>query len=175
MGLKRGIVKLEDYDKKWKESYINEEKFLKQQLKDIIVEIHHVGSTSIEGIVAKPIIDILIVIKTFDEIKTIEKILKKYDYENRGHQGVETRYFFAKGSSENRTHYIHFVTPKNKTYYDLILFKKYLTEHPQERKQYCNLKQELAYKYPEERAKYTKGKNDYINKIIERAKKEYND
>ena len=175
MGLKRGTVKLESYDKKWEESYLKEEKNLKQQLKDIIVEVHHVGSTSITGLIAKPIIDILVVIKTFDKIGEIEEILKKCGYENRGHQGVETRYFFAKGAMEDRTHYIHFVTPKNKTYYDLMFFKKYLIEHPQERKKYCILKQKLAYKYPEERAKYTKEKSDYIKKIIKKYKKEYDD
>ena len=73
MGLKRGTVKLESYDKKWEESYLKEEKNLKQQLKDIIVEVHHVGSTSIKGLIAKPIIDILVVIKTFDKIVIFEE------------------------------------------------------------------------------------------------------
>ena len=43
-------------------------------------------------------------------------MLKDYDYSNRGHQGVEDRYFFAKGPEESRTHYIHFVEKNNNTY-----------------------------------------------------------
>lgn len=175
MALKRGIVELENYNEKWKEEYLKEEELLKEVLKEKIIEIHHVGSTSIEGLMAKPVIDIMIAIKSFDEIEEIEQILKNYDYENRGHQGVESRYFFAKGPAESRTHYVHFVLPNNSTYYDLIYFKKYLIEHPEEKEKYCTLKKELAEKYADERPKYTKGKNNFITEIIRKAEREYND
>ena len=83
---------------------------------DKILEIHHVGSTSIKGLMAKPIIDILIVLNSLDEISDVEEILKDYGYSNRGQQGVNDRYFFAKGSEESRTHYIHFVELNSDTY-----------------------------------------------------------
>ena len=71
------------------------EKLLKEVLGDRIIEIHHIGSTSIEGLKAKPVIDILVVINSLDEITEIEEMLKPYDYENRGQQVVPDRYFFA--------------------------------------------------------------------------------
>ena len=175
MALKRGIVKLEDYNPKWKKEYLKEEKLLKKVLKDYIIQIEHVGSTSIEGLKAKPVIDILIVIKSLNQIKEIENILKKYDYSNRGAQGVDDRIFFAKGLEDSRTHYIHFTEPKSETYYSLIYFKKYLIEHPKYIEEYCNLKQELASLYPNERSKYTASKNNFIKKIIKLAKEEYHD
>ena len=96
MALKRGIVELEDYNSKWEKDYLKEEKLLKEVLKEYIIEIHHIGSTSIKGLKAKPVIDILIVIKSLNQIEKIEDILKEYDYTNRGKQGVDDRFFFAK-------------------------------------------------------------------------------
>ena len=173
MALKRGIVELEDYNPLWKEDYLKEEKLLKEVLKDRIIEIEHIGSTSIEGLKAKPVIDILIVIKSLDEISEIEEILKDYDYTNRGQQGVPDRYFFAKGPEDARTHYIHFTEPNSNTYVNQVYFKKYLIEHPEYIEKYCSLKQELASKYADERPKYTAGKNDFIKNVIELAKEEY--
>ena len=175
MALKRGIVKLVDYDKKWQEDYKDEEKLLKKVLKDQIIEIHHIGSTSIPGLQAKPVIDILIVIKDLNEIDKIENKLKEYNYENRGQQGVEDRYFFAKGPEDARTHYIHFTEPNSATYYNQVYFKRYLIEHPEYITKYCELKKELACKYADERPKYTKGKNDFITDVIKKAHEEYDD
>ncbi len=175
MALKRGIVELAEYNSNWKNEYEKEEKLLKKVLGDRIIEIHHVGSTSIEGLKAKPVIDILVVINSLDEIIEIEKMLKFYNYENRGQQGVLDRYFFAKGPEYARSHYIHFVEPNSKTYYNQVYFKKYLIEHPAYIKKYCDLKQELAEKYAGERPKYTAGKNEFITSIINLAKQEYDD
>jgi len=173
MALKRGIVELEDYNLNWEVEYKREEKLLKEVLGDKIVEIHHIGSTSIEGLKAKPVIDILVVINSLNEITEIEKLLTPYDYENRGQQGVPDRYFFAKGPEDARSHYIHFTEPNSKTYYNQVYFKKYLLEHPEYIKKYCDLKQELAEKYADERPKYTAGKNEFITNVIYLAKEEY--
>ena len=175
MALKRGIVELVDYDEQWNEEYKKEEELLKSVLADKIIEIHHIGSTSIRGLKAKPVIDILVVIKSLEEISEIETMLKPYDYENRGQHGVSDRYFFAKGPEDARSHYVHFVEPNSNTYYNQVYFKKYLLEHPEYIKKYCDLKQELATKYADERSKYTKGKNDFITNVIKLAKEEYDD
>lgn len=175
MALKRGIVELAEYNSNWKKEYEKEEKLLKEVLGDRIIEIHHIGSTSIEGLKAKPVIDILVVINSLDEITEIEEMLKPYDYENRGQQGVPDRYFFAKSPEDARSHYIHFVEPNSKTYYNQVYFKKYLIEHPEYIKKYCDLKQELAEKYADERPKYTAGKNEFITSVISLAKEEYDD
>lgn len=175
MALKRGIVELAEYNSNWKREYENEEELLKEVLGDRIIEIHHIGSTSIEGLKAKPVIDILVVINSLEEITDIEEMLKPYGYENRGQQGVSDRYFFAKGPEGARSHYIHFAQPNSKTYYNQVYFKKYLIEHPEYIKKYCDLKQKLALKYANERPKYTAGKNEFITSVISLAKEEYDD
>lgn len=175
MALQRGIVMLEEHNENWKEEYENEKDQLIKLIGKYIIEIHHVGSTSINKLKAKPIIDILIVIENLDQIEEIDNILKEYDYHNRGAQGVIDRIFFAKGPEEARTHYLHFTYPNSKTYYDQIYFKRYLNEHPEYIEKYCNLKQELAEKYAQDRKSYTAGKNEFITNIISLAKEEYND
>lgn len=173
MPLQRGIVKLEDYNEKWHDDYIVEEKLLMDVLGDIILEIHHVGSTAIKGLMAKPIIDILLVVNSLEQIEEIEKRLVNLGYINMGCQGIEDRYFFPKGSDEARTHYLHIVEPKSETYYNQILFRNYLNEHQEYVKKYCDLKQELALKYACDRKKYTAAKSDFIKSVVKLAKEEY--
>jgi len=175
MALKRGTVKLESDYEKWHDEYQKEATFLKEKLKDYILEIEHVGSTSIKGLLAKPIIDILIVINSFDDIPKIEELLKDYGYLNHGEQGVIDRCFFTKGPDEARTHYIHFTTPGSDTYYDLKYFKRYLIDHPKYIEEYNLLKEDLSSKYANDRPKYTAGKHEFISSIITLAKEEYHD
>lgn len=173
MALKRGIVVLEDYSLEWNNDYEREKELLEKVLRDRIVEIHHVGSTAIKGLKAKPIIDILLLIDNLDKIREIEEILVNYGYTNMGKQGIEDRYFFPKGPDDGRTHYVHIVDSKGDTYYNQLLFRDYLNEHFEYVKKYCDLKQELAGKYPDERKKYTAGKSEFITNVVEIAKKEY--
>lgn len=110
----------------------------------------------IPGLKAKPIIDILIVLKNFDYIDDITNILEPYGYENRGKQGIDDRFFFAECPDDAGTHYIHFTLPNSDTYYNQIYFKKYLIEHPEYIQKYCDLKEKLAKQYASNRPKYTK-------------------
>lgn len=71
MALKRGIVELEDYNSNWEKEYLEEEQLLKKVLGSKIIEIHHIGSTSIPNLKAKPVIDILLVIENLDKINEI--------------------------------------------------------------------------------------------------------
>lgn len=174
MALQRGIVELEEFNDNWKNEYLEEEKLLKEVLSDRIVSIHHVGSTAIKGLKAKPIIDILMVVKDLDIILELEKLLKDYDYTNRGPQGVLDRYLFVKGPDDARTHYIHIVLPESNTYYNQILFRDYLNKYPEYVKKYCDLKQELALKYADNRKMYTASKSEFINDVIKLAKMEFN-
>lgn len=173
MALKRGIVNLYNYSEDWTFQYVKEERLLKKVLGSKIKEIHHVGSTSIFGLKAKPIIDILLLINSFDDIEDISNILKDYDYENRGTQGVSDRYFFAKGPDDARSHYLHVVEEKSDTYYNQLYFKKYLLDHPDYVRRYSLLKVDLASKYANDRKLYTQGKEKFIKEVILLAKEEY--
>ena len=77
MGLKVGTVRLEDYNPEWKNSFELEKIVLSNIFKDIALSIEHVGSTSIEGLSAKPIIDMLVIIKTFSDFETVRYYFEK--------------------------------------------------------------------------------------------------
>jgi GrpB-like predicted nucleotidyltransferase (UPF0157 family) len=168
-------IKLENYNPKWSEEYKKEEELLKSLLGNKIRHIEHVGSTAIEGVKAKPIIDILVVIKDMDQIPEIENILKDYGYENKGSQGFSDRMFFVKGPLDNRKFYVHFTKHKSITYCNQIYFKRYLNEHIELMQQYSDLKANLARKYPHDNASYTSGKNDFIAGVLKLARRDYHD
>lgn len=173
MGLNRLDVQLEEYNEKWKEGFEEQKKVLKEIFKDDALEIEHVGSTSIPGLKAKPIIDMAIAVKDLDVALKYVDELEKHGYNFRGNAGVEGRYFFAKGPEDNRTHYLHVEPIDSPNWETHVLYKRYLLENPEVVKEYEKLKKELAKKYPNDRKSYTAGKNEFIQKVLEKARKKY--
>jgi GrpB-like predicted nucleotidyltransferase (UPF0157 family) len=80
LGLERGLVKLEPYNDKWSKLFDKERELLSSQLKDLIIEIEHVGSTSIEGLFAKPVIDIAIGVSSLNVIIELKEKVKALGY-----------------------------------------------------------------------------------------------
>lgn len=173
IGLNKNLVTVYPYDPTWADEYAKEEKILKQLLKDFDVRIEHVGSTSIPGLSAKPIIDIAIGSKTEEILFQVAKCLEDagYDmlnaYEDRG------EILARKGAPECRTHYIHIQLLGSEYWNEFVYFKKYLLDHPESVKEYQKLKEELSVKYADERKKYTAAKNEFITNILEKAYKMY--
>lgn len=175
MSLKKGIVKLEEYNSNWKEMYKEEEKRLKELLKDNIVEIMHVGSTSIEGLPAKPVIDIMITVKRLSDVEKFKHLFTtELGYDLRDDGGVKDEYLVRKGNEDDRTHFIHIIEENSERYENFIYFKNYLESHPEKITEYRNLKEELSKKYSDDRKSYTASKNDFIQNIINLYKKENN-
>jgi GrpB-like predicted nucleotidyltransferase (UPF0157 family) len=173
IGLKRGIVELYQYDKEWKNYYEIEKNILNNLIEKYIIDIEHVGSTSIPGCIAKPIIDIAIGIKNINNAAIIINILKNNTYEYKFDAGIPGRHFFAKGESEKRTHYLHVEHYNGVLWLNHILFRNYLLKHPEKIEEYNKLKTELSKKYKNNRNKYTEKKSYFIENIISEAKKEF--
>lgn len=96
IGLEKGTVRLAPYSEEWAQSFEREKEALIECLGDLIIDIEHVGSTAIEGLEAKPIIDILISIKKLGEgFKCIDP-LKNLGYEFKGSMGKSNRFSFQK-------------------------------------------------------------------------------
>jgi len=169
IGLKRGIVILKDYNKEWSKLFDKEAKLISSLISNYLVDIQHIGSTAIPGIVAKPIIDIAIAIADLSNIKKVITILEKGGYEYRGEQGVPDRHLFVKGNEECRTHHIHVMVNTSYEWKKHILFRDYLRKHHSEAKQYSKLKKMLATEFEFDREKYTNGKEEFILGIIEKA------
>jgi GrpB-like predicted nucleotidyltransferase (UPF0157 family) len=170
IGLQRRKVQLSHYKPEWKELYKKERKLLRSSIGKYILDIQHVGATSIPGVVAKPIIDIAIGVKSLSIVKRLIKPLKELGYEYKGTAGVPGRHFFPKGSERNRTHYLHMERLGSKNWKNHILFRDYLRRHKEAVKEYNKLKEKLAKEYKNERESYTAKKSVFIQKILKKAK-----
>lgn len=173
IGLKRGVVKLRKYDSEWKNLYEKESRLITTRISDYIENIQHIGSTAIPGVVAKPIIDILLAINSIANIEKIKDPLDSIGFIYRGEQGIPDRHLFVKGGKDFRTHHLHVVEKSHYEWSKHILFRDYLLKYPKEVEAYSNLKQELLRKYEFDREKYTDGKSDFISEILEKARKEF--
>ncbi|MPN12394.1 hypothetical protein SDC9_159712 [bioreactor metagenome] len=109
IGLKRGYVELQEYTDEWHKLYKVEERVLKNLTQDHFIDIQHIGSTSVEGLKAKPIIDILIGVRNFNDLEVIIEKLRHGGYIYRLNASTKERILFVKGSEEERTHHIHIV------------------------------------------------------------------
>ena len=169
MGLKVGTVRLEDYNPEWKNSFELEKIVLSNIFKDIALSIEHVGSTSIEGLSAKPIIDMLVIIKTFSDFETVRYYFEKEPYSIKL-DSPEDEILIRKGDETNRTHFIHVVELGSDRQINTLLFRDYLRENKDAVLEYERLKKELAIKYADDRKMYTVSKNDFIQGILKKAK-----
>ena len=169
MGLKVGTVRLEDYNPEWKNSFELEKIVLSNIFKDIALSIEHVGSTAIEGLSAKPIIDMLVIIKTFSDFENVRYYFEKEPYSIKL-DSPEDEILIRKGDETNRTHFIHVVELGSDRQINTLLFRDYLRENKDAVLEYENLKKELAIKYADDRKMYTASKNDFIQGILKKAK-----
>lgn len=170
MGLKKGIVKIEEYNAKWKEDFEKEKEELKSKFEEVAQTIEHIGSTSVEGLSAKPIIDIAVGINSFEDFKKVKsKFLNEpYSVKEDSDPG---EILIRKGPEENRTHFIHVMEISSERYQNAIIFRDFLRNNKDTRVEYENLKKELATQYASDRKSYTKAKNNFIQDVLKMAKK----
>lgn len=170
VGLKRGTVKVATYNPNWPKEFEAEKQNLIDAFGDKIVAVEHIGSTSIPGLAAKPIIDIAVAVKSFDDLSEFIEGLQKLDYEYMPERMFDDRKFFPKGSQENRTHHLNLVIQNDPEQWTKpIAFRDYLRNHEVERELYANLKASLAKQYANDRATYTKLKDDFFQSIFHEA------
>ncbi|MFC7073378.1 GrpB family protein [Halovenus rubra] len=169
VGLERGTVELRAHQDEWHDNYLKEANRLLPVIQEHIISIEHVGSTAIDGIPAKPIIDILIVVDDNETAHNLAPILERHGYEQRPDEDVQDRLFFVKGPRTNRTHYLS-VTAQHSTFHtEQIAFREYLRENPAVAEEYAALKVELAEQYPDDRTRYTANKSEFIQRVLDDA------
>lgn len=174
IGVKRKTVKILKYNPKWKNEYLKEETVLKDALKSYDVNIQHIGSTSIIGCSAKPIIDIAIGVPNLEYGKKLIPILQKMGYHYDGRNDFGVRYFLKKCENDIETYFIHIEDKNSRIWQNHIIFRDYMNLNPEEVIKYSNLKEELAQKFCNDRKSYTKAKETYIEQIIDKALKKFN-
>lgn len=166
-------IELEDYNPNWPNIYLIEKEKLQDILGRDLMSIHHIGSTAIPNIKAKPIIDILCVVKNIEGIERYHSAMQNLGYEGLGENGISSRRFFLKRNknTQKRTHHVHIFDQRAQGQIERHLdFRDYLRENPKEARNYEALKEKLALWYPENRDKYTDGKEEFIREIERKGK-----
>lgn len=167
IGLKRGTVVLQKYRQEWGTAFEIEKESLEKLLGDIAINIQHIGSTSVPGLAAKPVIDMLMAVKSLDDASDFRALLEKAGYEYRENGSDEEKLLFVKGPEELRTHYLHITRLDSPVWQNDIDFRDYLRSHPEAAAEYQKLKEMLASKYADRRENYTAGKSEFIRTILE--------
>jgi GrpB-like predicted nucleotidyltransferase (UPF0157 family) len=159
-----------DYDPRWSEMFEEEKARLLDALRDLDVQVEHVGSTAVPGLAAKPIIDILIVVPNAPEAIRAITPLVQLEYDCRGELGIPGRIYFRKGMP--RTHQIHLYPRDHPEIERHRLFRDYLRTHPEAAQAYAELKRALAEKFRDDREAYTEAKTDFIRAAEAKAREE---
>lgn len=168
IGLKRGTVQVVPYKKSWAKEFEKEKARILEVCGDKVVAVEHIGSTSVPGLAAKPIIDIAVGIKRLKDAKKLLPCLKKLDY-HFYKEFQRQRLFVAKGPDEKRTHYLHVMRYNGAKWKTDQLFRNYLRTHPKAVERYSKLKQKLAKAHPDNRQAYADDKDAFIKSIITKA------
>lgn len=175
LGLKRGEVKLFPHEKEWEKEAEQTIEKLRAVLGSNVLGIEHIGSTSIETIAAKPIIDIAAETDDFESIIALKAELCENGFYirdcNLKNQLLLACGSYYDGSGELQTHFIHIVKSNSKEWNDYINFRNYLRKYPAVAKEYESLKLKLAETTSQNdfRAEYTDGKNKLIKFILRKA------
>ncbi len=157
-------------DPNWLNIFETESRQIAIALGKNVIEIHHIGSTSIEIIYAKPIIDILVEVKSIAQVDDQNSSMQLLGYQCMGEFGIEERRFFLKDNQDGiRTHHIHVFEVGSVQITRHLAFRDYLNIHIEDALTYSSLKRSLTEKYPDNIERYMDGKHDFIQEIDRKA------
>jgi GrpB-like predicted nucleotidyltransferase (UPF0157 family) len=164
LGLPKGSVFLASWDEKWESLYISEKEKIIELIGIYVIKCHHIGSTAVKGLSAKPIIDIAIEINSFDDGFFCIDGLETIGYKHRIISELPDRHYFSKG--EPRTHQIH-MFPKESIYLQKQLaFRDGIRNNETLRKKCQEIKEKLSTEYNTNKLSYADAKTEFINSTL---------
>jgi len=159
-------VRLVPYDDRWPRLFEQERAALEGAIGDFVTGgIHHVGSTAVPGLSAKPIIDILVGVGSLDESKRCFEPLARLDYVYAPYLS-DQMHWFCKPHPSRRTHHLHLVPTASDRYRDELAFRDLLRARPSLAADYAGLKDELAARHRNDREAYTDAKGAFIRAAL---------
>ena len=162
-----------DYDPSWRKKFEEESLLIRDILADICIAVYHLGSTSVPGLAAKPVIDILAVVRSLEKTDGAAEKFAETGYEYCGEFGIAGRRYLRKGGDE-RTHQIHiFQADDWGNIGRHLAFRDYMRTHEKERNQYAKMKKALAQKFPWDIDGYCDGKENFVREMEALALSEY--
>ncbi|MDR9856503.1 GrpB family protein [Paenibacillus sp. VCA1] len=159
---------LAPYDPDWKREFAELGARIKHALGDIPLRVDHIGSTSVEGLAAKPIIDIQVSVASLEPIGLYKPQMEAIGFIHQADNEERTKRYFRESPGQKRVH-IHVREQGSFGEQFALLFRDYLREHPSEGQLYVAEKRRLMSEYPDERQKYVEEKEPMIWEIMRRA------
>lgn len=165
-------VEVVPHNPNWRKEFEMEAKQIAVAMGETIVAVHHIGSTSIHGIYAKPVIDILVEVVDIAEVDARNPAMELLGYEAKSEFGIPTRRYFRKDNQDGiRTHQVHTFKANSPQVTRHLAFRDFMNTHPHEAQKYSELKRKLAAEYPNNMDGYIDGKDGFIKEIDRRAAK----
>jgi GrpB-like predicted nucleotidyltransferase (UPF0157 family) len=163
-GLAQGTVQLAEWTPRWAELFAEEAARLRAALGDLAVGIEHYGSTSVPGLLAKPLLDILVGGPEATDAAPYVAALAPLGYDYSPRAGVPDHLVFGRGRA--RTHLVHVVRHGGEAWHRALAFRDALRADPALRDSYAALKRELARRHGGERNQYTAAKSAFVERVL---------
>ena len=169
------ILEVVDYQADWPHRYQREANLLRDVFGEALVRIHHVGSTSVPGMSAKPIVDILVEIKLGIDVDRFNRRMEQLGYDCRGEcldaivPGTPGRFYFSKNVDGCRYCHVHVCHIGHFQISEFLVLRDYLKSHTDEATEYGNLKSRLAKQFTHDNVGYMRGKDKSVKRLILRA------
>ncbi|MEO1005130.1 MAG: GrpB family protein [Cyanobacteria bacterium J06638_38] len=164
------LVEVVPHNPQWKTDFNTESRLIRAILANNLVQIHHIGSTAIPHIYAKPVIDFLVEVKDINLVTERTSEMEQLGYEAMGEFGLVGRRYFRKENPPGiRTHHVHIYEANSPEITRHLAFRDYMIAHPKDAEQYSKLKQELAIKYPQDIEGYMDGKDQFVKEMEQKA------
>ena len=163
-------VEVVPHNPNWRNEFEVEAKQIAAVMGETLITIHHIGSTAIHGIYAKPVIDMLVEVRDITEVDARSSAMESLGYEVKGEFGIPGRRYFRKDNQAGiRTHQVHTFESGSAQVTRHLAFRNFLNAHPEEAQKYSELKRKLAAEHPQNMDGYISGKDDFIKEIDRRA------
>jgi GrpB-like predicted nucleotidyltransferase (UPF0157 family) len=173
LGCEPDLVRLHPHQPAWAELYREEAEPLRALFGDDLVRIEHVGSTAVPGLVAKPILDIVVAVRNFGDAGPFEEALAPLGYVHKPQYDMPGRIYFVKSTPDGRaTHHLNIAELGNECWLTHVLFRDYLRSHADACEEYAELKRDLARRHRHDRPAYLDGKAPFIRRILALAREQ---
>jgi GrpB-like predicted nucleotidyltransferase (UPF0157 family) len=160
-----GALLIQDYDDSWPELFSKLAVRVKAALGSLVVAVEHVGSTSVPGLAAKPVIDLDIILRSRADLREAIRLLARIGYDHEGDLGIAGRDAFRSPPGEPRHHVYVLAAGANELRRHLA-FRDALRADHDLRDRYAELKRSLAKRYCNDRQSYTEAKSAFITSIV---------
>ena len=163
-------VELVPHNPEWTQLADEEAQRIREGLSFPIIGIYHIGSTSVPGIKAKPILDFVIEVEDLDVVIQAREEFESLGYVSKGEYGIPGRQFFTRDTDGERSHHLHVFQTGHPDIERHTVFRDFLRANPKAAREYEKLKEKLAERFPKSSGSYTEAKSDFILSMDEVAR-----